>query len=137
VSLVLNKLNEAAKVAKRGQKRDFRLGAIAKRKDGVFVSSCNGRTRLPEHSAHAEYRALQKAGKGSTLWVARVNLDGTWCMAKPCHKCQSLIKSMAVKRVYYTIGPNEYGTWIPGNPIKNYTKSVDEKGRCYWHDHLG
>lgn len=127
-------LERAVEVAKRGQKRDFRLGAMARRKDGALVSSCNSRTQFPSHPAHAEYRCLQKAGKGSIMWIARVNNDGRWAMAKPCGKCQALIRAMAVKKVYYTVGPNEWGTWVPGEPLADHKKHLDSTGRAYWRE---
>ena len=91
------------------QEKHFLLGAVAVRQDGAIVAATNIRTQDREHSAHAEYRVLKKAGIGATLWVARIDRYGQWAMAKPCSKCQTLIKNKRVKRVYYTISPNEYG----------------------------
>lgn len=91
------------------QEKHFLLAAVAQREDGAIVTATNIRTQDRIHSAHAEYRALKKAGTGATLWVARIDRYGQWAMAKPCSKCESLIKNKRVKRVYYTISPNEYG----------------------------
>lgn len=109
-------LIEAARIAfeTKQQNKNFLLGCIAQRKDGVFVRSTNSTVRVPTPSAHAESRVLRKAGYGATLWVARVIRDGSWALAKPCIDCQILIKNRGVKRVYYTIGPNEYGVWELG-----------------------
>lgn len=93
------------------QAKTYLFGAVALRSDGAIVTSTNIRTQTPEHSAHAEYRLLKKAGRGSTIWVARIDRQGDWAMAKPCPKCQTLIKNKGVERVYYTIAPDEYGVW--------------------------
>lgn len=100
--------------------KNFLLGCVALRKDGAYVYSVN-ETVVQEKtpSAHAEARALRKAGNGAILWVARVLKDGkTWALAKPCKTCSSLIENKKVQKVYYTIGPNEYGVWIPGDNQK-------------------
>lgn len=93
------------------QYKSFHLSAIALRQDGALVSSSNGiAAEQKTPSAHAEARVLRKAGKGAILWVARVLRDRkTWAMSKPCGDCQLLIKASGVKKVYYTIGPGEYG----------------------------
>ena len=97
-------------------KKNFFLGSIAVRKDGLLVQATN--LTSPENktpTAHAEVRALKKAGWGATLWVARVTKEGVWALARPCPTCQAFIENKGVKKVYYTIGPNEWGIWRPGN----------------------
>lgn len=109
-------LEKAAMVAITGSRsRDYWLGAVAKRKDGAVVSATNLNTQLPKPSAHAEARVLRKADWGSILYVARIlRQTGEWAMARPCVHCQALIRHRGVKKVYYTIGPNEYGVWDVG-----------------------
>jgi tRNA(Arg) A34 adenosine deaminase TadA len=104
-------LNLAARIAAGAtwQEKHFLLGAVAIRQDGAIVVASNLRTQDRLHSAHAEYRVLKKAGTNATLYVARIDRQGQWAMAKPCIKCQSLIKNKKVKCIYYTISPNEYG----------------------------
>jgi tRNA(Arg) A34 adenosine deaminase TadA len=109
-------LNKAVQLAKdNSDDKSFHMACVAKRADGAIVSSVNHCVHgqpIPQH--HAEARALRKCDYGSVLYVARVLKDKTtWGNAKPCKKCQALIKNMGVKRVYYTVGPNEWGTWIP------------------------
>lgn len=94
-------------------RKNYLLACIARRKDGAIVRSRNSTMRHPCSDGHAESRVLRKAGHGATLWVARVTRNGEWKMAKPCEKCQALIRNHSVKRVYYTIAPNEWGVWIP------------------------
>lgn len=105
-------LELASRVARGNtQAKSFLFGAVAERQDGAIVVSTNIRTQTPEHSAHAEYRLLKKCGWGATIWVVRVDRNGQWAMAKPCIKCQTLIKNKGVKKVFYTIAPGEYGVW--------------------------
>jgi tRNA(Arg) A34 adenosine deaminase TadA len=107
-------LDLAVKIARGNtQAKTYLLGAVAERPDGAIVTATNIRTQFPEHSAHAEYRLLKKCGWGAVIWVARVDRHGQWAIAKPCIKCQTLIKNKGVKKVYYTIGPNEYGVMVP------------------------
>lgn len=114
---VLKMLNKAALLAA-SNKNDinFYLAAVALRKDGTLVCSVNNMVRQPTPSAHAEARVLRKAGAGSILWVSRVLKDGvTWAKAAPCKTCRTLINNKLVSKVYYTIGPNEFGVWKPGD----------------------
>lgn len=117
-------LKETAKIAQKGQKRAFKIGCIAKRKDGAFVHSTNGKSPHVNPKVHAEARVLNKAGRGSQLWVARVTANGELTMAKPCKKCQALIIAKGVKKVYYSISPTEYGVWYPQEEeIKNFKRT--------------
>ena len=108
-------LLEAAAVAirktvKESDKRSYFLGAVGMRRDGVIVSSKNlpARDHVPDH--HAETRLIRKMTPGSTVWVARVTRrDGQWAMAKPCPGCEIRLKAAGIKRIVYTIGPNEWG----------------------------
>lgn len=93
--------------------KDYLFGCIAIRKDGTEVRSVNQNVREPHAQAHAEARVLKKAGMGAVLYIARVTRDQKWRMAQPCPRCQMLIRNRKVKRVFYTIGPGEYGVWDP------------------------
>lgn len=108
-------LKLAVKIAKKGREdRNYKLGCVAIRKDGVIVAAHNAMAkRMPFYSAHAERRVIRKAGYGATLFVARILSNGDWAMAKPCPTCQVVLKARRVKRVIYTIGPGEYGVWEP------------------------
>jgi len=114
---MLTLLNKAVVLA--GESRDdksFYMACIAKRADGAIISSvnhCVSGQCIPEH--HAEARALRKCDYGAVLYIARVLKRDrkTWAMASPCAFCRALIKNRGVKKAYYTIGPNRWGTWIP------------------------
>lgn len=110
-------LHQAARLAAscKENNKNFYLGCIAVRADGAVVRSRNSAsTRHKAPSAHAEARALRKTDWGSSIWVARVLKDGkTWACARPCATCRTLILNKGIKKVYYTIGPNEWGLWEP------------------------
>ena len=100
--------------------RNFWLGAVGVREDGTIVSGRNGAV---EHStsvesyqltpsSHAEGRVLRKLGKNGVIYVARIlRKDRSIAMAMPCSMCSIRIKGFGVKKVYYTINPNQYGLW--------------------------
>ncbi len=105
-------LDLATRIAKSNtQAKSFLFGIVAERADGAVVISTNVRTQHPMPAAHAERRVLSKSGFGATLWIARIDRFGNWAIAKPCKNCQTYIKNKGVKKVFYTIGPNEYGVW--------------------------
>lgn len=122
---MLDFLYQAAQIALPSIEKDYRdywLGAIGIRDDGVMVSAKNGaaffRTAIKSYhllpSSHAEGRVLRKLGGGGTMFVARVSKkDGSLVMARPCGMCQVRSRSAKVVKVYYTINSSEYGVWYP------------------------
>jgi len=108
---VFNYFEMCGKIAtSKDDQRSFLLGAIGIRKDGKIVKSFNGPAKIKMRCAHAEYRISNKLDYGATVYVARVRLiDGAFGIAKPCRNCVKALKAKRVKRVYYTIGPQEYG----------------------------
>lgn len=117
----------AAKVADLDGKSDLRtylLGAIGIRaRDGVVVSAknlaCQSTAKTEEFkrisTSHAESRCVAKMGRvGGVLYVARIRRrDRSFGMARPCGMCRVIIRSHNIDLVYYTIDPNNYGTWNP------------------------
>lgn len=90
--------------------RENLLGAVGIRNDGVIVSSRNVSARNISPTHHAETRLLRKLTPDSVVWVARVSKQsGSWALSKPCKKCQASLRNKGVKRIVYTIGPNEWG----------------------------
>lgn len=39
--------------------------------------------------------------------VVRVNRSGEICNARPCFNCLNMMKSVGIRRVYYSVGPDE------------------------------
>jgi tRNA(Arg) A34 adenosine deaminase TadA len=123
---MLEMLRLAAKVAMPTNdidRRNFLLGCIGIRKDGVLVSAKNGATEyydtVPYYhlipNSHAEGRVLRKLGSGGLLYVARVSKKDycSLAMARPCDMCAVRIKAARVKKVYYSINEECYGLWSP------------------------
>lgn len=124
---MLNMLKLAGKIAvpvTENDARNFWLGCVGIRNDGVLVSARNGSIQhmfsksldpeLNDKSCdyHAEGRALRKMDKGGTLYVARISRkDGSYCMSRPCNLCQSKIRAKKIEKVYYTVNHSQYGVW--------------------------
>jgi len=90
-------------------KMSFRLGAAGIRSDGVIVASFNGAPKEPEWRHHSETRLIRKLTRNSIVAVVRIYANGDWALAKPCSNCELFLKRAGVKKVYYSIAPNEFG----------------------------
>jgi cytidine deaminase len=115
VSIDKRMLALAAEVAKdnpeKYDNRSFYLGAVGLRNDGVLVTAKNiaAKDVVPTH--HAEARVVRKLTPDSIVWVARISRStGEWTLSRPCNGCQRRMKIAGVKKVVYTIGPEEWGT---------------------------
>jgi len=61
---------------------------------------------------HAEMALVIRYGsslKGGTVYVARVLLNGSLGMAKPCPFCMHVLNDIGVYRVMWSEGPTTYG----------------------------
>lgn len=85
-------------------RRDYFLGAIGLRKDGVVVMARNESTQCKTPAAHAEARLVKKLGKHAKIVVVvRVSKGSReLAMAKPCRHCEKALRNFKVKRVYFT-----------------------------------
>lgn len=98
-------------------KRNFWIGCVGIRADGVLVSARNGSVQTSQvdgggwsfPAAHAEHRCVKKMDVGGTVYVARVMKDGTLALAKPCGDCEGSLRARGIKRVCYSISDAEYG----------------------------
>lgn len=66
-------------------------------------------------STHAELDAIVKARnktdlRGCKIYVVRRKLSGGYGMARPCAICQYALFNYGIKKAYYSINDNEYGT---------------------------
>lgn len=102
--------------------RNFWLGSIGIRNDGVSVSAKNGasvfsasvETYHLNPNSHAEGRVLRKLGKHGIVYVARVSRkDHSLAMARPCSMCQIRLRAFNVRKVFYTIDDHHFGIWCP------------------------
>ena len=93
----------------------YRLGAVLTKGKRVLAVGHNSITHCEvnnfKNSRHAEMDVILKvlhrdnglsSLAGATLYVTRVTQTGRTAMAKPCHKCMKLIKSVGIKDIFYT-----------------------------------
>ena len=72
----------------------------------------------PDCNMHAEIDAILKIRKkinlkGAKIMVARAKKDDMLPgNSKPCIMCSSIIKNHGIKRVYYTISIEEFGSYL-------------------------
>jgi deoxycytidylate deaminase len=60
---------------------------------------------------HSEMACIMKAGSqlnGATIYIARLNKDGTTNMSRPCRLCMMLIREAGIKKAFYTIGDDSW-----------------------------
>lgn len=102
-------LQLAAKVSRlKDDTRNYCLGAVAIRDDDVMVYAYNGHAGVPTPQVHCEARLCRKLDKGAIVYLARTTTNGKWANSKPCGDCMRALKRAAVKKIYYTTGPNEW-----------------------------
>lgn len=103
-------LKIAAKLSRsKDDERRFFLGAVALRNDDVLVYSYNGAPKFPDRKHHCEARLARKLDKGAVVYLARTTSDGEWADSRPCGACEKTLRTCGVRKVFYTIGPSEYG----------------------------
>lgn len=109
----MNRVNRYFRLArvvaeKGGARRQFRLGAVGVRTDGVVVTASNVSSRQPERRAHAEARVMRKLDYGSEVFVVRILRGGGLANARPCRACQTAMRQRGVS-CYYSVNETEYG----------------------------
>ena len=109
---IFNYFEIAARTAcSKDDRRSFLLGCVAIRADGCLVKSLNSPTEMQNRMAHAEYKLSRKLDSGAEVYVARVRLDNfKFGIARPCKSCMKRLKTMRVRKIYYTIDEFHYGT---------------------------
>ena len=109
MSYIRRMLNLAAKISRlKKDDRQYFLGAVGERSDGTCVFSYNGAPPEPCAEHHCEFRLSRKLDVLATVYLARTGADGRWLNSRPCPPCQTRMKSVRVKKIYYTVGPQEY-----------------------------
>jgi len=112
----------AEKIAlSKDDKRSFKVGALCVRNDGVIVGAPNSPVAEPDRKAHAEYRTAKKIDFNGVFYIVRMlRRDNSLAIARPCPDCANVLRAKRVKKVYYSISPNEYGCWFPHNNTDTY-----------------
>ena len=106
------------------ERRSFRLGTIGIAPDGriyhaknlPLIVSANYFRPIPQ--AHAEFKLCRAIPRGSIVYVVRLLANGEYAMARPCSSCMTALTRKAPKKIYYTIGSNEWGI-IDGKELQN------------------
>lgn len=101
---------------------NFRHGAVLVRGGKIINCSCNKKRPVSfahryHHnqcgSLHAEIGCVLNMNRIKTedcdLYVVRIFHDGRFAMSRPCSMCQIICHEMGIRRIYYSIGPEEFG----------------------------
>lgn len=106
-------LAASAKLAQTSDNR-FKMACIAVRGGSVLGADINVTKTHPttppnRFSTHAEIGAMRACSDpaGTTLYIARLKLDGSTAMARPCSWCMQHIQSNQIYRVVYTTDNND------------------------------
>jgi len=114
--------------AARKDERAYILGALAIRSDGAIVKSRNSPSMLETNpKVHAEAKLCKKIDKGSIVYVARVNRNGNFAMAKPCKHCMTKLRNKQVKKVYYTISDYEWGVIDLSGKVERKKRTIKRR----------
>ncbi len=113
--------NKAKEIAiTNGADKKFKHAAILFKGNSIVKSASNSTKTHPlptngntaiTNKLHAEQKCLYKTmnTEGLDLLVVRVNNQGDFAYSKPCSMCMKMITEKKLRRVYYSIGPNEFG----------------------------
>lgn len=111
----------AKRVAEQSNYGKFRHGAVLVKGSSVRSVSCNKHRHCSfgarfrkegygDATLHAELGAIlgmdRSVTQGADVYVARINKEGKARISKPCSMCESAMRHVGVRRVYYT---NENG----------------------------
>ena len=118
-------LRMAAKAAEQSGHDTFRHGAVLVKGGSILNIAANSdnhtsfgqrfRTAPGRATHHAETACILGLDKaittGAVVYAARINKNGEWKMSKPCSMCHEVMRFVGIKKVVYTIGPNEWGSY--------------------------
>jgi deoxycytidylate deaminase len=100
----------------------IRVGCVLAKKT-VLMACSNKEISHPEHvpgndfrkSIHAEVRCLIHTSHedldGAVIFVYRETKDGCPALAKPCLRCEELLRERGVKKVYYSVPDYPFYEW--------------------------
>jgi deoxycytidylate deaminase len=91
----------ALRYAERSDNAKFRHVAIVKRGRRILAIGWNTGWRHAEHDAIGKVRNREYL-KGATITSYRVNRKGELRNAKPCPRCDELIRAVGIERVIYS-----------------------------------
>ena len=93
--------NQVIRMASRSSVK-IRMAAVIVRGGSIIAWANNDSTE----NGHAELRALRRAPyeikRGATIYVARLKVDDTLGMARPCAMCWAYIKNKNIKTIVWS-----------------------------------
>lgn len=102
----------ARKLSKKSDHPQHKLGCILVNGNKIIGLGFNkirthSRSTNPWKTCHAEVASVVNAEEedlfGATAYVYRETRNGSLGLSKPCIYCESLLRSVGIKKVYYTI----------------------------------
>jgi deoxycytidylate deaminase len=101
----------------------YLVGAALMKGNRLVASDCNSfhktnpRTTNLTRKVHAEFRvANQRNLRGYTMYVARVRINGTIGMARPCPDCLRLLIGGGIREIWFTNRQGLPERLIPSQP---------------------
>ena len=116
--------NAAKAISKHSDHPQYKLGCVVVDRHKIISSGANSRSRThglqaridTEHFGctcpgykHAEVDALLPLIKKgvdlskASIYVYREHKNGTLALARPCARCEALLRKYKIKRVFYTV----------------------------------
>lgn len=109
----MNEYMERAADLARKSKCRHKHGCVVVKDGKIIAESTNKKVGDPQSewrlAMHAEFAAVSAAGTqavGATVYVARVQADGSLAMSMPCTKCEKMMRRSGVAKVVWTNGYN-------------------------------
>jgi len=112
------------RIAENSEAPDYRHGAVLVKGGSVINVSMNKnshsrfgnrfRKRDCGHATHhAELGCIlgldRSTTRGADIYVVRIGKGGELRMSKPCEMCESVLKHVGIKRVFYSIDEEQLG----------------------------
>ena len=124
----MNFMNIAIKEAKKSYKiDDVPVGAVIVKDDVVIAKAHNMKEKKCNEIMHAEIIAIDKACKKLKRW--RLDDCELYVTMEPCMMCTGAILQSRIKKIYYSVDNDDFGTLKNISQEKKFGLDVN-KGLC-------
>ena len=124
----MNFMNIAIKEAKKSYKiDDVPVGAVIVKDDVVIEKAHNMKEKKCNAIMHAEIIAIDKACKKLKRW--RLDDCELYVTMEPCMMCTGAILQSRIKKIYYSVDNDDFGTLKNISQEKKFGLDVN-KGLC-------
>ena len=124
----MNFMNIAIKEAKKSYKiDDVPVGAVIVKDDAVIAKAHNMKDKKCNAIMHAEIIAIDKACKKLKRW--RLDDCELYVTMEPCMMCTGAILQSRIKKIYYSVDNDDFGTLKNISQEKKFGLDVN-KGLC-------